>query len=193
MYDEAKPVMTSVAKREPSRYIVNGRSVRSLGISEECIFGKIRAAEKTVLRLAPDRADDPPMQSFILKCARWNNLAHPDLHSPGEAPTRYSSMRVAILGPYRRHADTDEESPSPAQCAWLAPFLRVNKTWEAVFVIRAGFGKERSHNAKFCKELERKVSLLTAVYPLVEGKRQYRVEMLEEKEWKMEWGRNHVL
>jgi hypothetical protein len=184
--------MTSAAKQEPSRYIINGQSVRTLAISEECIFGRIRSAE-VVVRLAPDHADDAPMQRFLLKCASWNMRAHPDLYSPGAAPVRYSSMRVALPGPYRRHPRTDEELPTPAQCAWLASFLRVNKTREAVLVIQAGVGKEKSHNAEFCKELERKVKLLTAVYPLKQGKRQYRVEMLGEKEWKMEWERSHVL
>jgi hypothetical protein len=191
VYAEAKPFVTATAKQEPSRYIINGQSVKTLDISEECIFGRIRATEETVRSIA-DHADDAPMQRFLSKCASWNKCAHPDLHSPRAAPARYSRMRVAIPGPYRRHSCTDEELPTPAQYAWLGPFLRVNKTREAVFVIQAGVGEERSHNADFCKELERKVMLLTALYRLEQGKRQYRVEILEEEKWKMKWEKSHV-
>jgi hypothetical protein len=179
IYDEARPYVTTMAKQEPSRYILDARSVQALGI-RDCIFGKIRAA-------ALIHADDTLTHLWLLKCARWNKLAHSDLHAPVAAPARYSCMRLAVQGPY-----SGANVPSPSRCAWLAPYLRVNKTREAVFVLQAGAREERSCNADFYEELKREVELLTAAYPSEQGRRPFRVEILDEIEWAMEWGRCNV-
>jgi hypothetical protein len=70
--------------------------------------------------------------------------------------------------------------------------LRVIKTREAVFVLQAGAGEERSCNADFYEELKREVELLTAAYPSEQGRRPFRVEILDEIEWAMEWERSNV-
>ena len=116
-------------------------------------------------------------------------MVHPDLHPPEAAPARYFSMRIAIRGPY-----SGTEVPSPSLCAWLAPYLRVNKTPRAVFVLQTGVcDNERRCNAKFCEELKHKLEELTDAYPSEQGERPYRVELLEEKEWVTEWERSNML